>query len=58
MSNSSLDVGYGVGSAAEDQIADIPRKCETVDCKISCEEFIFLIGLDLNMPCEPFRHLI
>lgn len=32
MSNSSLDVGYGAGSAAEDQIADIPRKCETVGC--------------------------
>lgn len=30
MSNSSLDVGYRVGSAAErDQIADILRKCET-----------------------------
>lgn len=30
MSNSSLDVGYRVGSAAEqDQIADMQRKCET-----------------------------
>lgn len=33
VSNSSLDVGYGAGSATEDQIADIPRKCETVGCR-------------------------
>lgn len=52
MSNSSLDVGYGVGSAAEqDQIADIPsvrhREEETLstvhDSKIICEEFMFFL---------------
>lgn len=56
MSNSSVDVGYRVGSAAEDQIADLKRV--SVDWSRSWEELqnsllFVILGSDCNRWREP-----